>query len=97
LWTGDRKGETGEHHLFTFLTTAANDMVRPIHAKAMPVLVTTAEQWDIWLTGPVEEAATLQKPRANKAIQIVATGEKSDQAPVDEERLPYDAANWSCT
>lgn len=37
LWTGERKGETGEHRLFAFLATSANDVVRPIHAKAMPV------------------------------------------------------------
>jgi putative SOS response-associated peptidase YedK len=38
-WTGSRKGEDGEHRLFAFLTTAANDVVRPIHAKAMPVIL----------------------------------------------------------
>lgn len=36
-WTGLRKGEEGEHQLYSFLTTEANDTVRPIHAKAMPV------------------------------------------------------------
>lgn len=35
-WTGLRKGEEGEHQLSSFLTTEANDTVRPIHAKAMP-------------------------------------------------------------
>jgi putative SOS response-associated peptidase YedK len=35
LWTGERKGETGEHQLFAFLTTLSNDIVRPIHAKAI--------------------------------------------------------------
>jgi putative SOS response-associated peptidase YedK len=39
LWTGERKGETSEHTLFAFLTTASNDVARPIHAKAMPVLL----------------------------------------------------------
>ena len=46
LWTGERKGETGEHQLFAFLTTESNDVVRPIHAKAMPVLLRTAEEWE---------------------------------------------------
>ena len=36
-------GETGDHRLFAFLTTESNDVVRPIHAKAMPVLLTTEE------------------------------------------------------
>jgi SOS response associated peptidase (SRAP) len=33
LWTGGRKGETGEHSLFAFLTTASNDVVRPIQPR----------------------------------------------------------------
>lgn len=37
-----------------------------------------------WLTGPVEEATALQRPLPNDAMRIVATGEKSDQAPADE-------------
>lgn len=28
-----RKGETGEHRLFTFLTTEPNDVIRLIHGK----------------------------------------------------------------
>jgi putative SOS response-associated peptidase YedK len=49
LWTGERKGETGEHYLFAFLTTSSNDIVRPVHAKAMPGLLTTAEEWALGL------------------------------------------------
>jgi hypothetical protein len=43
-WTGERKGETGEHRLFAFLTTESNDVVRPVHAKAMPVLLTASAE-----------------------------------------------------
>jgi hypothetical protein len=42
-WTGERKGEAGEHQLFAFLTTESNDIVRPIPAKAMPVLLTASQ------------------------------------------------------
>lgn len=82
LWTGERKGETGEHRLFAFLTTESNDVVRPIHAKAMPVLFTTAEEWGAWLTFPVDEATALQRPLSNEAPRIVATEEKSHRAPL---------------
>jgi putative SOS response-associated peptidase YedK len=34
-----RRKQDGEHLLFGFLTTEANDTVRPIHAKAMPVIL----------------------------------------------------------
>jgi putative SOS response-associated peptidase YedK len=84
LWTGERKGETGEHSLFAFLTTASNDVVRPIYAKAMPVLLTTEQEFDTWLEGPIEQAIRLQRPLPNELLQIVTKGEKSDQAPVEE-------------
>jgi putative SOS response-associated peptidase YedK len=76
LWTGERKGETGEHRLFSFLTTEANDVVRPIHAKAMPVLLTTPNEGDIWLSGPLDEALKLQRPLPAHELQIVANGGK---------------------
>jgi putative SOS response-associated peptidase YedK len=82
LWTGERKGEFAEHRLFAFLTTESNDVVRPIHAKAMPVLLTTPEEWDVWLTGSTNEATVMQKPLPNDALRIVAIGEKSDQKPI---------------
>jgi putative SOS response-associated peptidase YedK len=77
-WTGARKGEEGEHHLYAFLTTQANAVVAPIHAKAMPVILTTEEASETWLTAPAEEALALQQPAADDFLRIVATGAKSD-------------------
>jgi putative SOS response-associated peptidase YedK len=77
-WTGERKGEEREHQLFAFLTTAANDTVRPIHAKAMPVILTSEADCETWLTGVVEDALALQKPAADDLLRIVATGSKTD-------------------
>jgi putative SOS response-associated peptidase YedK len=82
--TGERKGETGEHHLFAFLTTESNDVVRPIHAKAMPVLLTKPEEWGARLTGSIDEATALQRPVPSELLWIVASGDKSDRAPVGE-------------
>jgi putative SOS response-associated peptidase YedK len=59
LWTGERKGKTGEHQMFAFLTTESNDVVRPIHAKAMPVLLTTDKEWATWLKCPSGERLNL--------------------------------------
>jgi putative SOS response-associated peptidase YedK len=84
LWTGERKGETGEHQMFAFLTTQSNDVVRPIHAKAMPVLLTTEQEFDTWLDGPANEAIALQRPLPNELLRIVAKGEKSDRVLVEE-------------
>lgn len=79
-----RKGDTGEHRLFAFLTTESNDVVRPIHAKAMPVLLTHPDEFDTWLEGSIGEAIALQRPAPNELLRIVAKGEKSNREPVGE-------------
>jgi putative SOS response-associated peptidase YedK len=76
-WTGTRKGETGEHLLFAFLTTEPNDVVRPVHGKAMPVIL-TGEECDIWLEAPVPVALMLQRPLPAERLAVVATGQRQD-------------------
>ncbi len=39
----------GTHKLFSFLTTEANDLVRPVHAKAMPVVLRSVFECKEWL------------------------------------------------
>lgn len=76
-WTGVRGKQEGEHELFAFLTTEANDLVRPIHAKAMPVML-TGEEIDIWLGAPETEALALAKPISPERMTIVLTGARED-------------------
>ncbi len=76
-WTGVRKGESGEHRLFAFLTTEANDIVRPVHARAMPVIL-TEEAWDTWLAAETPAALGLQRPFAAERMIVVATGARQD-------------------
>jgi putative SOS response-associated peptidase YedK len=78
VWTGERKGQFGEHGLFAFLTTGANDLVRPVHAKAMPVMLCEAEAWDVWLTGSIDEALELQRPLPAARLNIVETNLRED-------------------
>jgi putative SOS response-associated peptidase YedK len=79
-WTSVRKVREGEvnANLFAFVTTEANNVVRPIHPKAMPVILTTRDEVECWMTAPVDEAMRLQRPLPDTALQIVARGEKSD-------------------
>jgi putative SOS response-associated peptidase YedK len=77
-WTGARGKVEGEHELFAFLTTDANAVVAPIHPKAMPVLLTTPDECEAWLTAPAPEALHLQRPLPDGMLEIVARGEKQD-------------------
>jgi putative SOS response-associated peptidase YedK len=81
-WTGVRGPKSapieGEHFVFSILTCASSALVRPIHAKAMPVILTTYEECDCWLTAQTQDALELQRPLPNELLQIVATGERED-------------------
>jgi putative SOS response-associated peptidase YedK len=81
-WAGVRKKAEGEmeHRLFSFLTCEANVVVAPIHPKAMPVILTTPDEIDTWLTAPTELALQLQRPLPDDALRIVARGERKDEA-----------------
>lgn len=51
---GDKPG-------FSMVTCDPNELVAPIHPKAM-ITILHEDQWDRWLTGSYEDAVELQKP-----------------------------------
>ena len=79
-WASVRKAKEGEINvdLYAFLTTDANADVAPIHPKAMPVILTTEEDFDVWLRAPAAEAMGLQRPLADGLLKIVAKGARQD-------------------
>jgi len=79
-WTSVRKIKTGVEtlDLFGFLTSQPNDVVGSIHMKAMPVILTTPEEVDVWLSAPKEQAIRLQRALPDGVLQVVAVGTKAD-------------------
>jgi putative SOS response-associated peptidase YedK len=81
-WTSVRKVKEGEtiNDIFAFLTTEANAEIRAIHPKAMPVILTTPDEVETWMTAPPDEALKLQRPLLDGCLRIVARGVKEDPA-----------------
>lgn len=63
-----RVREVRDWELFAFLTTEANDVVRPVHEKAMPVILVEPEQQRAWLKG--DDALRMQRPLRNEQLRI---------------------------
>jgi len=68
-----------EHFLFAFLTAQPNGLVQPVHAKAMPVML-TGDDCGTWLDADTPIALELQRPFPVEQMTIVATGPRKDGA-----------------
>ena len=66
----------GEHTLYGFLTTEPNAVVRPIHSKAMPVVLTEPTEWNAWLEADIGTALELQRPLPADRLHVVALDQR---------------------
>jgi putative SOS response-associated peptidase YedK len=55
-----RKAKEGEINadIFGMLTTEANAEVHRVHPTAMPVILTTEDERDVWMRAPWDEAGS---------------------------------------
>lgn len=81
-WTGERlKSVEGKSRrqrleddwsLFAFLTTEPNNIVKPIHPKAMPVILTDPHEIAEWMAGG-KKSLSLQRPLQNEQMKLIAS------------------------
>jgi putative SOS response-associated peptidase YedK len=81
-WT-DRDG--GEIDSACIVTTAANDVVAPIHDR-MPVIIDPAD-FEAWLNGDPDEAMTLLRPAPNSLVEAVPVSDRVNKADNDDPGL----------
>jgi putative SOS response-associated peptidase YedK len=61
--------DTTDMPVFAFLTTEPNELVRPIHPKAMPMIL-HAEDYDTWLTADWKDAQKLVAPFPSQLMAV---------------------------
>lgn len=81
-WHGDygtrKEPNVGTHKLFAFLTTEANGLVRPVHAKAMPVVLGSEFEVKHWLSAaPAQIEAIQARVLPDDALRMLTDDEAS--------------------
>ena len=81
-WTSVRKAKEGEitADVFGFLTSTPNAEVGKVHPKAMPVILRTEQEREIWLNAPWQEVVKLQRPLPDGSLKIIASGLRQDSS-----------------
>lgn len=78
-------GGSADRWTTTILTTAANDVVEPIHDR-MPVILEPDEE-DTWLTGTPEEAAGVLDPHPPDPLEAYPVSKRVNDPSNDDESI----------
>lgn len=83
LWTVSRyDGPDGKEECpsYTMITTASNELVKPVHPDRMPVIL-SANEYDQWMNGTASEAHDLLRTYPADGMKLLKSGEneKSDK------------------
>ncbi|WP_327437629.1 SOS response-associated peptidase family protein [Sinorhizobium meliloti] len=60
------------------LTCEANSVVKPIHPKAIPIILTESEEIELWLTADWKDAKALQRPFPAEAMTLLPVGQQTE-------------------
>lgn len=80
-WRGPIKkdGPNVDIDVYSFMTTVPNELTSSINHERSPVLLTSEDERDTWLSGTTKEALSLLRPIAADKLHIVQSGfEKKD-------------------
>jgi putative SOS response-associated peptidase YedK len=79
-WRGPVKkdGPNIDLDVYSFLTTAPNELTRSINHERMPVLLSGEEQFETWLSGAPTEAFGLVKSYDPALMRIVQSGKMKE-------------------
>lgn len=75
-YTGPLKkdGPSVSQTVYAFMTTEPNPLTASINHERMPVLLSTDEEYDTWLSGSTKEAFALARSFPSDAMRIVQSG-----------------------
>ena len=79
-WRGPVKkdGPNVDLEVYSFLTTAPNELTRSINHERMPVLLSSEDQFETWLRGSPKEAYGLVQSFDPDRMRIVQSGKTKE-------------------
>lgn len=91
MWRTEAQGlrEDGESGLtYTMVTTEANELIKPIHAKGRMPVILDPDGYDTWLNGSPDQARALIQSYPSERMRVIRRGVGLKRDPEGEEPSP---------